>query len=96
MNPSPSRPLTHRQIAGAPQCGPPRSLGPQWTDPQKTPPKPVFDYEAPGLERIGGAGLSAMMATISPIATGTASGTIKRRCRSRGVTLSDPADLTTS
>ena len=32
---------------------------PRWTDPHKTPPKPGVDYEAPGLERIGGAGLSA-------------------------------------
>jgi hypothetical protein len=58
MNPSPSRPLMHRQIAGA-RIADPRDRSPPMPGPHKTPPKLGVDYEAPGLERIGGAGLSA-------------------------------------
>lgn len=58
MNPSPSGPLMHRQIAGA-RIADPRDRSPPMTGPHKTPPKLGVDYEAPGLERVGGAGLSA-------------------------------------
>jgi hypothetical protein len=51
-------PAHTRQIAGA-RIADPRDRSPRMDWPHKAPPEPGVDYEAPGLERIGGAGLSA-------------------------------------